>query len=154
MKSRRTLSIWMDHTIAYLYEYKNNTVVTTTIVSTIRHDLGDLYSINESNGSLSPMPKPFSVFFQEISDVIIGYEDVILFGPTGSKNELFNHLLHNHRFDRINMAIQQMEQMEDPDREAFLMEITFHHGHRISSFQQRASSFFSLKPFGHFTAAI
>ena len=144
----------MDHTIAYLYECKNNTVVTNTIASRNRHDLGDFYSHKESDGTLSPRPKQFSAFFQEISDVIIGYEDVILFGPTGSKNELFNHLLHNHLFDRINMAIKQMERLDDSEREAFVLENTFHQGHRISSFQQRACSFVSYRPFGHFTAAI
>jgi len=144
----------MDHTIAYLYEYKNNTVLTNTIASRNRHDLGNLFPCKESEGRISPLPKHFSAYFQEISDVIIGYEEVILFGPTGSKNELFNHLLHNHLFDKINMAIKHTEQMEDPEREAFVLENTFPSGHRISAFLQRASSFVPFEPFGQFTASV
>ena len=123
MKSTKYLGIWMDHSIAYLMELTNDTIVTNTIESLpkLQAKEEDLYYKDESH-MLNKEQNQLSAYYKKLSDVILDYEEVILFGPTEAKNELFNFLKDNHLFDKIKIEIKTTDKMTENQRHAFVKE--------------------------------
>ena len=123
MKSTKYLGIWMDHSIAYLMELTNDTIVTNTIESLpkLQAKEEDLYYKDESH-MLNKEQNQLSAYYKKLSDVILDYEEVILFGPTEAKNELFNFLKDNHLFDKIKIEIKTTDKITENQRHAFVKE--------------------------------
>ena len=61
-----------------------------------------------------------SVYFKHLGEVIKKYEQVILFGPTDAKTELFNILQKDHHFDKIKIEIRQSDKMTENQQHAFV----------------------------------
>src|SRR5665811_1767382 len=101
MNSSKQLGIWMDHSTANIMELSNGKVVSKILESTpafpepvqnLRMD-ESLMHHKEKNHQ--------SDFYKTLSNIINDYKEVLLFGPTEAKTELFNLLKDNRRFDKI-----------------------------------------------------
>lgn len=68
-----------------------------------------------------------SSFYKELSYVINDYNEVLLFGPSNAKTELFNLLKNNHRFDDTKISVQPTENMTDNQQDTFVK--NFFHVH-------------------------
>ena len=55
-----------------------------------------------------------------IGEKILNFSEVILFGPTDAKVELFNILKANHNFENIKIDVQQADKMTDNQQHAFV----------------------------------
>ena len=122
MKSTKQLGIWMDHSIAHLINFTNGTVATKTLkspsafpeqVQNLRLD-ESLMNNKEQN--------QLSDYFKILSDVIQDYEEVLLFGPTNAKNELFNLLKDNRHFEKIKIEVKSADKMTENQQQAFVKE--------------------------------
>ncbi len=122
MKSTKQLGIWMDHSIAYLMKLTNGTIVTNTIESQseLRGDEQIVYK--DESHSLNKEQWQLSSYYKKIGDVILDYEEVILFGPTDAKNELLNVLKENHLFDKIEIEVKPADKMTEMQRNTFVKE--------------------------------
>jgi hypothetical protein len=122
MKTRKLLGIWMDHSIAHLMEFKNNTIVPETIEaeSFIREDEG----INWKDESLiqNKEQNDLSKYFNRLIDKIKDYDEVLLFGPTDAKRELFNSIDSIHNLDMIKITLKTVDKMTDNQQKAFVRE--------------------------------
>jgi len=141
MKSTKYLGIWMDHSIAHVMGFENDTIVTNTVESHLipPPDGQSLYPDKESVSDTSQEQR--SEYYQKLSDLILDYESVVLFGPTESKNELFNLLIYNHLFDKINLAIKHAVQMDEIERTKFIRANFYSSGTEPKIFQNRMFSF-------------
>jgi stalled ribosome rescue protein Dom34 len=63
-----------------------------------------------------------SRYHKKIMDVVKRYNKVILFGPTNAKEELFNVLMADNRFEDINIQVKQTDKMSPQQQHAFVME--------------------------------
>ena len=92
MKTKKQLGIWMDHSIAYLLELSNGEITTKTLKSAPAFP--ERVPNLQSNESLMNKREQYEIseFFKNISAVIKDYDEVLLFGPTDAKTELFNNL--------------------------------------------------------------
>lgn len=154
MKSKKILAIWMDFSIAYLMEFTNNQVTTVTIESGGNHFKGMHKSQIDCNSLNFPNQEQLSSYYRKISGYIIDYEEVALFGPSGSKNELFSILLLNPLFDRINMSAKDAVKMNDSERELLIRSNAVRTNRTITAFRKREGSFVEFEPFGYFTSAV
>jgi hypothetical protein len=144
----------MDFSIAYLMEYTNNQVLTVTIESD-GYLLTEMQKSPTDNNLLKlPDQEKLSSYYRKISDYIIDYEEVILLGPTSSKNELFSILLLDPLFDRINMSVKDAVRMNDSERESFIRSNAVRTDRTPSAFRKRESSFVEYEPFGYFTSEV
>ena len=123
MKTTKYLGIWMDHSTAHLMELTNGTIVSNTVESQPKLQVKeeDLYYKDESH-ILNKEQNQLSAYYKKLSDVILDYEVVVLFGPTDAKNELLNLLLDNHLFDKIKIEIKMTDKMTENQRHAFVKE--------------------------------
>lgn len=120
MKSIKQLGIWMDHSVANLIELSNDKMAKRTVklipafpgsVENLR--LNESLINNKENDHLTD-------FYQKISDIIKKFDEVLLYGPTQAKTELFNQLKKNIHFDRIKIDVQPAENMTENQQEAFV----------------------------------
>jgi hypothetical protein len=122
MRTKKLLGIWMDHSIAHLTELENNTIISKTIEaeSFIRND----EEINWKDESLIRNKKQndLSDYFDKLVDVIKDYDEVLLFGPTEAKSELFNQIDNLHNLDMIKITLKTTDKMTENQRQAFVRE--------------------------------
>jgi len=120
MESTKQLGIWMDHSTAHLMELSNGTIVSNTVGS--QPELQDEQQIvyKDESHELNKEQGQLTAYYRKLSDVILDYDEVILFGPTEAKNELFNLLKENHLFEKIKIAIKPADKMSESERNTFV----------------------------------
>lgn len=120
MKSIKQLGIWMDHSIAYFIELSNDKIVKKTLKIAPAF-LGPLDNLRLNESLINNKEENhLSDFYKKISDVIKNFDEVLLYGPTHAKTELFNQLKEDIHFDSIKIEVQPADKMTDNQQEAFV----------------------------------
>lgn len=120
MKAIKQLGIWMDHSIANLIELQNNKMVKSTLKLTPAF-LGPLENLRLNESLIQNKEQnQQSDFYKKLSYVIYDYSEVLLFGPTDAKTELFNLLKDNRQFEKIKISVQSADNMTDNQQETFV----------------------------------
>ena len=122
MKSKKQLGIWMDHSIAHLMELTNGSIVTSMVESKPKLLEDPQIIFKDESHSLNKEQGILSAYFNDLSDIIRDFDEVILFGPTEAKNELFNLLKENHLFDKIKIEVKPADKMTEIERTIFVKE--------------------------------
>jgi len=123
MKTKRILGIWMDHSVAQLSELSNGNFMTETIESKPKSQTNeeDLYYKDESH-RLNKEQSQLATYYKKLSDAILNYNEVILFGPTEAKDELVNSLKDNHLFEKVKIVVKPADKMTESEQHEFLKE--------------------------------
>jgi len=122
MKNTKQLGIWMDHSNAYLMELTNGTIVTNVVESEfVKQDNGYDMKYHEKSYHNKEQQQQ-SDYFKKLRDLIRNYQEVVLFGPTDAKAELFNQLNGDHLFEKIKIEVEQSDQMNENQRQTFISE--------------------------------
>lgn len=108
----------MDHATAYLMNFSEMPTATATIKSKSAND-GNEQSKGE-NKMHNIEQHQQAEYYKELSEVIINYEEVVLFGPTNAKVELMNILKEDHHFDHIKIEVKSADKMTDNQQLAFV----------------------------------
>ena len=124
MKNVKQMGIWMDHSIAFLMELTNDTIIENSVVSEFTHQDKEEGLIKSEKHMHIKEQHLQSSYFKKLSEVIRNYQEVLLFGPTEAKDELLNILKAEHLFDNIKIEVKHSDkmtksQMHDLVREYF-----------------------------------
>ena len=142
MKTKKLLGIWMDHSIAHSMEFKNNMIVSETIEadSFIRDDEG----INWKDESLIRNKEQIDLsnYFEKLVGVIKDFDEVLLFGPTEAKTELFNQIDNIHNLDMIKITMKTTDKMTENQRRAYVREFFTVQGKTSKSIKNKSFFFF------------
>lgn len=122
MTKPKNLGIWMDHSTANLMEFTTTSIKTQIIKSQL--------AFQDKEPGIMPASGPLQKknsnqqldYFGKLSDVILNYDAVILFGPTDAKVELYNILKADDRFGNIAFKIKQTGKMTENQQHAFVKE--------------------------------
>jgi stalled ribosome rescue protein Dom34 len=63
-----------------------------------------------------------SKYYRKLMTVVKNYKEVILFGPTDAKEELFNVIASDNRFENINIQVKQTDKMTAKQKHNFVKE--------------------------------
>jgi hypothetical protein len=122
MKKIKQMGIWMDHSIAFLMELTNNTIIENSVVSEFTHqDKEEGLFKSEKHMHLKEQHMQ-SDYFKKLSAIIRNYQEVLLFGPTDAKKELLNLLKADHLFENIKIEVKHSDKMTKNDMHAFVIE--------------------------------
>jgi hypothetical protein len=122
MTQSKKMGIWMDHASAHLMELRSYPMETRIIESTFTHDEKE-HSIAKSEILMHNKEQhQQSEYYKNLGDVILNYEEVVLFGPTDAKAELFNLLRADHRFAKIKIEVKQSDKMSENQQHTFTRE--------------------------------
>lgn len=120
MEQAKNLGIWMDHSSANLMEFTADPITTRTIESKFTHQVKE-HSLSKSEKLMHNAEQHQQAeYYKKIGDAIRNCEEVILFGPTDAKVELYNILKDDHRFEKTKMRVEQTDKMTENQQHAFV----------------------------------
>ena len=122
MNTTKQLGIWMDHSVAHLIKLTNGSIETNTIESQPEIQADQQIVYKDESHSLNKEKGQLTAYFRKLGDLILEYDDVILFGPTEAKNELLNVLKENHLFDKIKIEVETADKMTEIQMTDFVKE--------------------------------
>lgn len=117
----------MDHSRAHLMEFTVDPIETIIIESKFDHEEKHGSMNKGENRMHSKEQQQQTEYFKELSEVIRNYGEVILFGPTEAKAELYNILKADHRFENIKIEVKQSDKMTQNQEHAFVRTHFSHH---------------------------
>jgi hypothetical protein len=122
MKTIKKLGICMDHTNAYLIKFSDKEKLSSTITLDFdKQDKDETLQRSESEMHNKQQQRQKS-YYKKIATVIRNYNEVLLFGPTEAKIELFNLLRQDHFFDNIKMEVINTDKMSENQQYEFIKE--------------------------------
>lgn len=143
MKTTKQLGIWMDHSVAHLMELKNNIIVSETIeAETIIFQEDIEINWKDETSIQNKEQYNLSHYFKKLINVIKDYDEVLLFGPTEAKSELFNLIDNIHHMDMIKFAIKTTDKMPEDLRQTFVREYFNKSGHPSEKLKKHSFFFF------------
>ena len=120
MKTEKKLGICMDYSIAHIIEFTDQWKVLKTIESNFTHQ-DKVESLVKSESLMHNKEQQLqAIFYKKLEEVIIKYDEVLLFGPTNAKNELFNKIQEDHRFANIKVAVKEADKMSNTQKIFFV----------------------------------
>ncbi len=121
MKIPKKLGVWMDHSIAHVIELQHNSIRSNTIESLSQQGEKQNFGHDESLKQNTEQDQ-LSDYFKRLSTVIIGYPEILLFGPTNAKTELYNLLKEDRHFDNIKIEIETTDNLTENQMHAYVKE--------------------------------
>ena len=116
----------MDHAQAHLIQFPEGLTDSQTITSKFTHEVKE-QSIKGSEKLMhNKETHEQSEYYKSIAGLIRGYDDILLFGPTEAKNELFNLLREDHLFSKVKIIVHTSDKMNDQQQKAFVKDYFQH----------------------------
>ena len=122
MTGTKKLGIWMDHSNAHLMEFENAASGSKTIESAFTHEVKQDTLEKGEKAMHHKEQHEQEAYYKQLGEVIKNYGEVLLFGPTDAKTELFNVLKTDHHFDKIKIEVKQADKMSENQQHAFVRE--------------------------------
>lgn len=120
MQTLKKIGIWMDHSMAHITEFDSEIHETKIITSDFSfQDKVDTLQRSES-GMHNKEQQKMSTYYKELAQIIKNFDEVILFGPTDAKVELYNELKNNHQFDAIKIEVSNTDKMSEKEQRNFI----------------------------------
>jgi len=120
MNKTKSLGIWMDHSNAFLMTLTNDTIVSNRIVSEFTYQ-DKVDGLNKSENLMHNKEQhQQSGYYKKIGQAIREYQEVVLFGPTNAKNQLFNLLKGDHLFENIHIEVKDTDKMTETQMHDFV----------------------------------
>jgi nitrogenase subunit NifH len=116
----KRLGIFMDHSTAHLMEFTVDPIETTTIESAFTHQVKEDSLAKSEHLMHNKEQHQQAAFYKKLGEEIKHYDDVVLFGPTQAKVELFNILKADHHFSKISISVKQTNKMTDGEQHHFV----------------------------------
>jgi hypothetical protein len=120
MTTAKNLGIWMDHSSAHLMEFTTDPIQTKIIESKFTHEAKEQSLGKSENLMHHKQQHQQSEYYKKLGEIIKNYEEVILFGPTNAKVELFNTLRADHLFAKIKIEVKPADKMTENQEHAFV----------------------------------
>jgi len=118
----KDLGIWMDHSSAHLIEFTTDPMTTKAIESKFtRQEKEEALGRSESLMHNKEQQEQ-AEYYKELSTIIKNYDEVILFGPTDAKVELYNTFKDDDLFSKIKVEIKQTDKMTENQQHAYVRE--------------------------------
>jgi stalled ribosome rescue protein Dom34 len=120
MVTKKNIGIWMDHSNARLIEFTNFSVSTRNIMSKFTTDEKAKSLAKSENLMHNKEQHQQTEYYKRIAETIQNFDDVLLFGPTDAKTELFNLLKKENRYSKINVEVKDTDNMTNNQQHAFV----------------------------------
>lgn len=120
MKNTKRLGIWLDHASAHLIELTTTPLKSKIILSAFTHDK-KLHMLFKSEKMMHNLERNLQKkYFEDIGEVIVDQHEVVLFGPSDAKIELYNYLKADSQFKDIKIEYKQADNMTENEKHAFV----------------------------------
>lgn len=120
MKTIHQLGIYLDHASANLIDFTDTNKENQTIIS--EFDIQDKHeTLQRSESEMHHKEQDKQrAYFKKIATLAIGYNELILFGPTTAKTELLHFLQKDNSFGKIKIDTENTAKMNLQEQEFFV----------------------------------
>jgi len=116
----KRLGICMDHASARLMDITSGTIETSVIGSKFTHE-EKVDSLDKSESLMHHKEQhEEAAYYKQLCEAIKQYDDVVLFGATQAKTELYNILRADHLFEKIRIEVKPTDRQTEPQQDAFV----------------------------------
>jgi hypothetical protein len=130
-KPVRRLGVWLDHAGAYLVEMNGGEPSIESVSSDYRQEwkegkggndshFGDKIATNNEYGRHRREEQQIASFYKTLTERIRYYDDVLLFGPSDAKQELYNILAGEKPQRKIRINVQPADKMNEAQLKQFV----------------------------------
>lgn len=120
MTVEKKLGVYLDHSQAQFVIYHADTEKLLNIESDFNHFEKEKSLSKSENIMHNKEQHELNAFFKKIGQALLNFDDVLLFGPTDAKAELFNHLRADHKFDKIKMNVKSSDKLTENQKNEFV----------------------------------
>lgn len=122
MNDLKKIGIWMDHASANVMEIIDNYIITKTVRSETGTDRNSIIVGKDKTHQQIKTQLQLSDFYKSLAEILLKYDEILLFGPTDAKTELFNLLRKEKQFDKKIISVKTTDNMTDKQQDAFVWE--------------------------------
>ena len=112
----------MDHQNAHLVEFSAQDSQHYSIASAFTHQNKEETLQKSEHTMHNKEQHQQAEFYKKITDEILKYDNVLLFGPTEAKTELYNTIKDNHLYKDILIHIKQTDKKNEKEKHEFVKE--------------------------------
>lgn len=120
MTEKTKIGIWMDHSFAKLMDYSVNPMQTQTIECNFTHEDKEEALKRSESTMHNKKQNELSEYYKEIARIIKQYDEVLIFGPTDAKIELYNTIKDDQAYAKIKIGIKPADKMTENQQYAFV----------------------------------
>ena len=120
MTKTKKLGIFMDHSFANIMEFRTDAITTKTITSEFNYDEKERCLKKSESMMHNREQHQTAEYYKKLIAIIKEYKEVLLFGLTDAKVELFNVLREDPRLSKIVIEIQRTDKMTENQQHAFV----------------------------------
>jgi hypothetical protein len=120
MKAAKRIGIWMDHAHANLMEFTVDPIETKTVQTDFTHVEKEATLSKSESLMHNTEHHDQHHYYKQLGEVIKGYDEVLLFGPTDAKVELYNILKKDHLFEKIKIEVASTDKLNDAQQHAYV----------------------------------
>lgn len=117
----KKIGVWLDHTKALIIEEKNNALTSYSVESISKQIDKQNFGMDESQKQNSEHNQ-LSDFYKRLTEILKGYSEVLLFGPTNAKTELHNLLKTDRHFDNVTIDVETTDNLTENQMREFVKE--------------------------------
>ncbi len=119
MKTSKKLAIYLDHLVANLIELTNTAVQFKIIESNFDHQKKEAVLQRGESHMHNKEQHLQNKYYEKLSDEILNFDQVMLFGPTSAKTELYNSISSDNRFSKIKIKVENSDKLTPNQQIAF-----------------------------------
>lgn len=119
MENANYIGIYLNHFTAQIIDYSEMARVVTVIRLDFNTDDEDKVLRGE-NHLFDKRNELHNEFYSELSHALLQCDQLIIFGPTTAKNELFNRLSNDNRFTNLEITIKNTDELTSEEQLEFI----------------------------------
>ncbi|TBX68721.1 hypothetical protein EZL74_07965 [Flavobacterium silvisoli] len=121
MKATKRVGVWMDHATARVMEYHTEEQ-RIKLVTADHKGLDNQEGLQHSESLLHHKEnQSIKAFYKDILNILKDYDEIVLFGPTEAKNELYNLIREEHKYDHLKIATLPADKMSYEEQHDFVV---------------------------------
>lgn len=129
---KNTIGIWLDHATAKLIEIRSDKASITTIqspykrhiripgLSQIKERFGPDFYYNLEYKLHHRKMHDLSSYYKDLIKRLNRFDEIVLFGPTKAKTELYNLLIQDKQFKLKTISIESKDKMSEKQMATFV----------------------------------
>ncbi len=124
-KTNKPVGVWMDHSQAHFIDFAKGFPVVETVYSAQEEQvrfkgesgsatkLGNYRSGNNENHRHNRDQQLMQEYYKILSDRLKNYDNILLFGSTKAKEELYNYLKLNKQFEAKSITVKPADHLTE-----------------------------------------
>jgi stalled ribosome rescue protein Dom34 len=120
MQNPKKLAVYLDHSQATLFDFGIAAIEFKVIESEFNHqDKKEIFQKGESHLHNKEQHLQHK-YYENIGEALLDFNEVLLFGPTDAKTELFNYLSEIKKFGSIRIKVKASDKLSENQQLAFV----------------------------------